>query len=187
MQILFSPIIIDVFFLFLIVGLIMSIISRMKFNFIEKERSKNLEIAFPEYSKKDFKFRRESIASYYKINSNQSFRYKVLYFFFLVIFFSIIGIIIFVFSKNYSGMFFAMAALFISMGAITLSTPTYKSSRVFWKNYLKENPDNPLDVILPPDEKVPTYIKFTSINAYFRIFLGLYSLLIAYVLLQQNR
>lgn len=79
-----------------------------------------------------------------------------------------------------------MAALFISMGAITLSTPTYKSSREFWKNYLKENPDNPLDVILHPDEQVPKYIKFASINAYFRIFLGIYSLLIAYVLLHQN-
>ena len=186
MQILFYPIFIDIFLLLVIVELILTIISRIKFNNIEKERSKNLEIAFPNYSKKDFKFRRESLTSYYKINSNHSFRLKVLNFCFLVLFFSIIGIVIFVFSANYSGMFFAMTALFISMGTITLSTPTYKSARAFWENYLIENPDNPLDYILHPDEKVPQYIKYTTINSYFRIFLGLYSLLVAYVLLQQN-
>lgn len=186
MQTELSIIIIEIFFLLLIVEVILTIISRSKFNLIKKERSKNLEIAFPEYSKEDFIVRSQTLASYYKINSYHPFRFKVLYFSFIVFFFSTVGIIIFAISEHYSGIFFAMAALFISMGAITLSTPTYKSSREFWKNYLKENPDNPLDVILHPDEQVPKYIKFASINAYFRIFLGIYSLLIAYVLLHQN-
>lgn len=90
------------------------------------------------------------------------------------------------FSDNYSGMCFGLAAMFVSMGMITLCGPTYKTVQTFWKNDLIENPDNPLKFILLLDKKDLRYIKFTTINSYFRIFCGLYALLVAFVLLQQN-
>ncbi|WP_165005296.1 MULTISPECIES: hypothetical protein [unclassified Enterococcus] len=186
MQTIFSQIIINIFLFLLIVEIILSILDRVIVNILKKEKSRSIQAIFPELSKEELKFRRESLASYYKINSNNSFRIKIGYFFMIVLLIAIVATTICAFSDNYSGICFGLAALFISMGMISLSAPTYQNAQAFWKKYLIENPDNPLKFVLLPDKKDLKYVKFSTINSYFRIFCGLYSLLVAIMLFQQN-
>lgn len=164
----------------------LSIVDRIIVRILLKEKHKSMQATFPELSKEDLKFGRESRHSYFKNYYHKSFINKLGNLFLILLLIGLVATGICAFSDNYSGICFGLATVFFSMGMVTLSAPSYLKAQAFWKNYLKENPDNPLKYVLLPDEKDLKYVKFATINSYFRIFCGLYSLLVAIMLFQQN-
>lgn len=182
MQMIFFPIVLNIFILLIVIEIILSIVDRVIVSILSKEKSKSIQATFPELSKEDLKFRKESLYSYYKTHYTKSFRNKLGNFFMILLLIGLVATGICAFSDTYSGICFGLAAVFFSMGMVTLSAPSYLKAQAFWKNYLKENPDNPLKYVLLPDEKDLKYVKFATINSYFRIFCGLYSLLVAIML-----
>lgn len=183
---LYYPELLNVLLLLFIVELIVTIVLRVKENVRGKEKSKKVQAIYPELSKKELKFRETSIMSYYRINSNQSFRDKLAIFFVFVLIAAVVMIPIFLFYENYSGLCFAGATVCLSLAIFTPSERNYMQILDFWEKYLEENPDNPLKVVPRSDKKDLRLIKFAQFNAFLRILCGLYSLFMGLLLFQQN-
>lgn len=187
MQNSFLPTIIDIFLFITCLEMVFYLVERVINARFAKEKSEIVKKAYPNLSEKDLKFRSITLSNYSRIHLNSSFKNRSTIILGILLFASMVGIIMCVFSDNYSGICFGIAGMFFLASLIALSGPNFQKQQIFWQNYLNEHPDNPLMVVLTPIEpKYSKLIKFWKFNAFFRIFCAFYALYVGYILFQLN-
>ncbi|WP_227644867.1 hypothetical protein [Enterococcus faecium] len=95
----------------------------------------------------------------------------------------VIGVIIgCYFSGNIVGTIFSLAIFIFLSSLLQFLKPNIEKQQTFWKNYLKQHPDNPLKVIILPMEKNIKLAKQLKLRALFSILLVAYLLFMVGVL-----
>lgn len=186
MQLIFSPTFVYIYLFCVILLIFLTIAEGLMSRALKKRKRQIVKETYPNLSKKDLKFREISLYNYHWIYADHSFNPYIVLFLAIASFFLFAEGVKFLIIDYSSGLFFCAGLCMLFLSGISLLSPNYKKSRIFWENYLKEQPDNPLKVILFPIENDLKLIRFLKISAFYRVLCGLYSLFFAYALYQFN-
>lgn len=86
-------------------------------------------------------------------------------------------------SKNIIGIGLCLAIFDFFLAILYLSTPNTKKERAFWENYLNEQPDNPLMILLTLIDERAILYKESKKMAIYSILLGIVTLSFTSVLI----
>lgn len=163
--------------------LILTIIRKMILTTIKKKQTELVKEQYPHLSRDDLKFRETSIINYYKIYSKGFFSSLKLQYFLSYLLLMTLGIAIgCLYSYNYLGSYFCVALIAFYCVIICLTFSKISSKQLFWTNYLKEHPENPLMVVLFPKKWYKNIFIFSTALGICLLCVCVYTFLVVYSL-----
>jgi hypothetical protein len=132
---------------------------------------------YPNLSTNDLNYRRVTLANYQRFYFTENLRKtKLKMISSLGVFITVGSLISWVVSKNIIGIGLCLAIFDFFLAILYLSTPNTKKERAFWENYLNEQPDNPLMILLTLIDERAILYKESKKMAIYSILLGIVTL-----------
>ncbi|OQO70539.1 hypothetical protein BH747_05825 [Enterococcus villorum] len=139
---------------------------------------------YPNLSTNDLNYRRVTLANYQRFYFTENSRKtKLKMISSLGVFITVGSLISWVVSKNIIGIGLCLAIFDFFLAIFYLSAPNTKKERAFWENYLNEQPDNPLMILLPSIDERAILYKESKKMAIYGILLGIVTLSFTSVLI----
>lgn len=130
----------NIAFLVVLLSLLLILKTGHKFRKLRLEQQKVIRNSFPDLSDRQFRKRNTELINYERVYLTSTPK-RVLQEASAVLIVVSIGAMMF----NGKIAFLCFGGAFIFVGLFALSLPKQREQKVFWDNYLKENPDNPIN------------------------------------------